>query len=712
MVEALDFETPGQSKFEHPISRDLVEFPETLLPEERMRLISDASTLHLDFERGRFVAFFPDSISPKPFKVESVDHPPEAGLTHEQREVRRELLAYLGYRSPSKKELKEIGDIPELHVAFTNRHDAIVTMMNGLPSVRRMQGIAQTEPNLMLTPTSQLEEINLEKYSLWQHVNHLGYSFAQTNIRLAMNDPWLYIERISKDINEFEYQYEKRYGQKIKFTLEPTAEVKQLVERVLEDSSLPAEEKNNFALRMALQSAMEWGKYYEIYTKLHDVESPALKDVFMKIQARTEGQRSVSFSEDDALIVSIDRYIDHQLAPIIKRHGLQKELVRVVVASLASENSPTLGGYLIKDKRKDLQKREDYAGIPQGASFDLDQESGTTINMAFLANAFLPGGFKHKDKSMLEPIGSFDERMRLLTYAMVTRMGRERLTETLQQLQIDPSRVYISAEELSVWSNMILKQVPLGEGDDASTEIMPVSLSAGDVKRGISCQNLLYTFYYFGGQRTTSEIFTQDPIAFVLGSGRLPEEAFEYRSDLEISWLLSRISKAFSMVLEDRELYAGALILSEDELSALAGASGELDNVLVSPIKSFPDPILKKNGTMVQDEEGNILPYLEIVRQKKDRRIQGDLTVHPDSLNARQAAVTEVVGSQQWYLAIQLDETKQQQMASLLSDHPRDPVRQALHFWTEPITLKTKIIYPTLRKEFFPKYSVNVGSSE
>jgi len=449
-------------QFEHPHTGDLVEFRSNLPLHERLRLISDFSTVSLDFEHARLKAFFPEEIPCTPFKEESVGHPIETEQSEFQKSVRIALMDYLGYKSPKKKGTIEYEDIAHLNVAFSSRHDAIVNQVNHLPAVQRTKFVAQTEPGVMIMIQSELDSTRLEKYSLWQHENHLGYSFAMTNFRLAMQQPDLYLRRVERDMRELEFQYKERYGDKMEFPLSLSESTMKAVDDALQSVQLThATVDDEGLLRRALYAAVEYGKYLEIYIKFHDIESPAFKDVFMQTKKRTEGQQSADFSEDRALINNIADYIQRELAPIIKTHRMQPELLRVLVASLASENSPTLGGYLIKDKRKGLQSRSGFETIPPGASFDHDQESGTKTNGTFLVNRFLPGGLRKKDKTTPAPIGSFDERARLLAYAVATRMNKEDLADSLRQLGIDPELIYISTEEISVAPNLVLREYPM-----------------------------------------------------------------------------------------------------------------------------------------------------------------------------------------------------------------------------------------------------------
>lgn len=695
-------------EFQHPFTGDLVEFRSDMPLHERLRLISDFSSVTLDFERARLQGFFPDEMPSAPFKEESVGHPEETAQPEYQKSIRIALMDYLGYRSPKKKGTIEYEDIGHLNVAFVNRHDAIVNQVNHLPAVTRTKFIAQTEPTLMVMAQPDLDANRLEKYSLWQHINHLGYSFAMTNFRIAIQQPELYIQRVEKDMREFEAQYKLRYEKNVHFNLTPSESTKKVVDDALGAIELDTQLNEAFQLRrQALSLALEYAKYLEIYIKFHDIESPGLKDVFMRTRARVEDQHSVNFSEDEALIDTIDDYAQRELAPILRMHNLDSELLRVIVASLASENSPTLGGYLIKDKRKGLNKREGFEFIPTGQGFDHDQESGTKTNGTFLVNRFLPGGFKKKDKATPPPIGSFDERARLLAYAVATRMDKKDLARALRDLGIDPELVYISTEEVSVAPNIALREY---KGEQGLTEIMPVSLVPGDVKRAVTLQNLLYTFYYFGSDRFTHELLIQDGIACGLFNSTLTEQMFLYRNDYEIARILNDIAPVLELLLTEREIYIHALVLSEDELSLLVGDNDVMNDVLITQVVDYPNPIMTKSGTLVEDDRKEIRPYLDILGQKRTEMPRSD-EIHPQSLNARQQNVIQAVKGK-WFMMIQVSESLKRKMLERISEgRLQDPGSLALKIWTESFDINQRKISIGLRKVFFSDSVRFEGSS-
>lgn len=693
--------------FYHAFADRNIEFSNNLPLHERLRLIADFSTISLDFERIRLEAFLPSDMAPKPFNKDSVGHPSETELAPPERAIRSRLMEYLGYISPSKKGKIEIGDIANLNVAFTNKPNAIVTQVNNLPGVRRQKNIAQTEPGIMTMPQSEADKLGLQKTSLFDHINHLGYSFAMTNIRLAIQQPELYLKRNDMDVAELKHQYKERYGEDIDFSFDPSEEIVRMVDEEL--GVLDAEPNDHiFMQRKALGIAVQKNKYHEIYIKHHDLESPALKDVVMQARSRVEGQRSADISEDTRLIKTIEDYVYNELAPIIKSENLNPELLKVLVASLASENSPTLGGYLIKDKRKGLAGRKGYEFLPKGQGYDHDQGSGTGTNGQFLINRFLPGGFVYKKKQGEAPIGSFEERMRILAYAVVTRMDKATLSDMLTQLSIDPKLVYISAEEIDVAPNIVLREI---RGTEGQSEIMPVALVPGDVKRGITLQNFLYTFYYFGSDRYTHELLVQDAITFGLGSGKLREEMFLDRNDYDMLKLLKEFYPSIEMLIRDRKLTTQAFILSKDELSRMADRDGTLHDVLVTKIINFPNPIMTKSGTLVEDDNKTVLPYLEVIGQKKSLRSTDPTGVDPFSLKVRQQSVSDAVKGE-WYLMIQLDDEQKAKIVSTLPEEINDPGRQALMLWTEPIDIGERVLQVQLREVLFSSRTMMEGRSD
>jgi len=237
---------------------------------------------------------------------------------------------------------------------------------------------------------------------------------------------------------------------------------------------------------------------------------------------------------------------------------------------------------------------------------------------------------------------------------------------------------------------------------------MPVSLVPGDVKRGITLQNLLYTFYYFGSDRFTNEVLIQDAIAFGLQNGMLTESMFMFRNDYEMARIIGRISPTLEFFLTERELYTQAYVLSEDELLRLADDLDALKDVLVTTINPYPNPIMTKAGSLVVDDPGAVRPYLDVVSQRRGVTTGGE---HSYSLALRQQNVAEAVEGK-WYMVIQVSERSKKRMMDLLSEYkPLDPGRHAIKYWTRPINIGGKKISVSLRDELLPD-SISIGSSE
>jgi hypothetical protein len=695
--------------FIHPVTLKPIEFSPDDSPEKKLRLITDVHGIHSDFHLAMFTTLFPESLPPKSFNKESVGHPEEVELSKGEREIRRVLIRKLGWESVRKKQPDE-QDVPEIHLGYTHEAGAIVTMLNNLPDVDRMKGIAQTEPRSNLIDQTKREGLRVPKRTLHNHVNHCGYGAAKTNIRLAMHNPDLYLERVQRDMAEFEFQYEQMQKDedpnsiaRRSFAIKPSKETYALVDSLLQANVIPPEKQNNPKYRQAIAVAYEYQKYMSVFAVLHDVESPGWKDVFMKTKARVPGQKPADTSEDTELMRIFDMYyLQYQLGDIRKAHGLDADLLRTMVVQLASEDSPTLSGYLLKDKRKHFTERSEYDFIPKGQGFDEDQRSGTDTNASDIVNWFLPGGFRHIPREEIHPLGSFEERMRLLAYAAATGLSKEVLEKTLKDVGIDPSLVYIASEEMAVGANLVLREYKGTHKDGTEgSEILPVAVVPGDVKRVSMMFNFLHMYFYVGEKRITMETATQDAIAYGLGNGKIRQSTFTNRTDLEAAKQLNKITPALPWFHADPELNANARVLSEREASLIVQKDGSIPHMLMIKVDTYPEVIFEKSGTLVEDDQGTILPYLDVIQQKREARRAGDVTIHPESLRARFANVRKALEKGPWYYAIPVNPAQQVELQSLLGG-VQDPMVEMLKLWTEPLEIDGKTVRFPLRDELFP----------
>lgn len=673
-----------QDTFYHPIKKTNIEFFPMLSGEEKLRLITQSSTISREFERRWFTSLFPDSLKPATFNKESVGHPDETRLTPDEKMVRRSLLKYFGWAS--RKDQISPKNIEGLLVRYTDEPGTLTSMLLDLDDVKRTRDIAQTEPRYMIQ-----REPKHRTNSLSDHSEHVALWTARTHMRFPLNNHTLYLERIRKDLAEFELQYEKRHGIKRTFTFAPTPEVYEVVDRALEGKSIPDNKKTDPSYREALAIGVEYQKYLTIYAFLHDVESPAWKDVYMKTQARVPGQKSADFSEDDALIRATDEYITYQLREIIKKHKLDPELLRIIIESLASENSPTLGGYLIKDKRRGLSERPEFDFIPSGQAYDHDQESGTMTNAEDLIAELFPGGFVHVTKHFSPPIGSFEERARLVAYMLTTGLTKEQLRGMLEKMNIDPRRVYIASEEIAVGPNVALREYKgIHKDGTPATEILPVALVPGDVKRAMTMFAILYMWRYVGERRVPMETATQDAIAFGLHDKTISPYMFLRHKDYDTARILNDSSPVLSWFHVDPEINDGVQVLSAEELLRKANDRGEIPGMLVCKVDQYPEIIFPKDGTLVVDDNGDIKSYLDVIQQKRQVRLAGNTDIHPQSLRARFEAV-QAARKGPWFYVIPLSDEKQQGLFGLLGAE-NDPMRKMFRLWTEPVEIQGKTV--------------------
>jgi hypothetical protein len=691
-----DYE-PRRYAFHHPLTGGEVEYSPTDAPEVKLRLITQSHTIESDFQRKIFLALFDDSLEPEPFRRESVGHPEEAELLGDEKQVWRELLRCIGWKSV-RKGSKNSKDVPELLVGFDDNPSSLISMLNDLECVKIMSGIAQTLPYSNFIEPSLRQELDIPQRTLLDHANLCALWTGRTNLRLAIKNPALYLRRIEQDMQEFSHQYALQCGSEKQFSITPTPETIDAIDRLLEGKYIP-EAQNTPEFRRALAIGLEYQKYLTIYAMLHDVESPGMKDVEMKTKARVTGQGSATINEDALLIENVDHeYIQFHLSGIIRKHKLDSDLLRTIIICLASESSPTLAGYLLKDKRKGFSKRPDCNHIPEGQSVDGDQESGTVTNAEDMVRKYLPGGFHHIGKHDVNPVGSFEERMRLMAYMAATGISQEQLRTALNEIGLNPDLVFITSEEFSIAPNIVLREYHGVHKDGTPvTDILPVALVPGDVKRFALMFNFLHMWYYVSEHRIPMELATQDAFAFIFGDDPKQERLFAHRTDQQVALTLKSISPALPWFHAEPEFNNEARVISENELlHHYIDTEGNINNNLIIRVNEYPEIVFEKPGTLTVDDRGNILPYLQVIQQKRSLRLSGNTTIHPQSLPARLANVQKARKGP-WYYVIPMGPEKQHELAAQLEGE-NDPMRRMLHLWTEPIDVDGKILVPTIRK--------------
>jgi hypothetical protein len=192
------------------------------------------------------------------------------------------------------------------------------------------------------------------------------------------------------------------------------------------------------------------------------------------------------------------------------------------------------------------------------------------------------------------------------------------------------------------------------------------------------------------------ELATQDAFAFIFGDDPKQERLFLHRTDQQVAFTLRSISPALPWFHAEPEFNDNAKVISENELLRMCeNNEGKLDNHLILRVDEYPEIVFEKPGTLVEDDRGNILPYLRVIQQKRPLRLSGHTDIHPQSLPARFVNVRKARKGP-WYYVIQISDRKQQELLVQLGAE-NDPMRKMLHLWTEPLEVNGTILTPTIR---------------
>lgn len=710
--------TADAEHFFRYLGRDIRFSPET--PEEqKLRLLSDQNQLPPYF-RMLFTNLFPDRLAPKPFNIESVTPTRSTELSPQEKEVRRILEEHMGFvthkRKAERGEKPGPEDVWALGVAFTNNTRCITTLLNNLPGFRRLGLIGQTDPRLRSVEDHRPTDPRLT-ISRADHSKDLALMISRTNFTMAMKTPGLYIERVQTDLARYGKLYAHAHNLNsytIPLRIHPDS--RQAVQMALSAAAPSPDEGNTDPVLKirALEYAIEYTKYQIIGAYLHDLKTPAWGDIFMKAKPEIPGQKSIVYSEDDALFALIDRMILQErsgLPHVIHRFSLNPVLLSTMIKSLASEGDPCLPGELMKAKRKYsdrvLTLFPHLSTIHRHASYDHDQRSGTKTNAENVISQYLPGGFIHMHRTHAgkEPVGSFEERARLLLFSIMAGATKADLTNACTQLGIDPNRLFMAAEEIDFGPNLELRPVniPYDNPDTRETElrreVMPVATRPGDVKKAILMFNILSMAEYQSPSRAAGESLLQDLITSTLwgensqDQRHITEDDFIHGTDASLADKLDAVAPVIPWIMET--FMDKGVIMTEEELEKLAHAKGNLfQNYLVKPcsMKHLP---LWKEGTLVMTEGGSVKPYLDVI---KHHRNEPETTINTDSLPARLADVAAALRANRLFFVIALNSENLQSLGSIVSqDSPTViSIRRGLSLWTRPVIIKNQTIRNSL----------------
>lgn len=701
-------------------------------PEEKLRLITRSDWLS-PYHRILFHNLFPDDLTPKAFDIQAITPTESTELRPQEKEVRRVLEEQYGFVTPKRKldrgEKPGPEDVWTLGVAFTHADSAITTLLNNLPGFRRLALIGQTDPRLRSIQDHRTADPRLN-ISRADHSKDFALMVARTNFTMAMKTPELYIERVQADIKRYGKIYaahhpEEQYDMNFVISPETRAVVRQAITSL---KDIPDSKRDS--LITALEHAVEYGKYLLVAAYLHDIKTPAWGDIFMKAKAQRIGQKPISFSEDRTLETSIDQMI-HQdrsgLPHVAHRFSLSPVLLSTMIKSMAGEGDPCLPGELMKAKRKYspdvLALFPHLSALRHHAVYDHDQRSGTKTNAENVVSKYLPGGFiqLRRTSGVEEPIGSFEERARLVMHAIAVGATKKDIENACIQLNLDPKRVYIAAEEIDFGSNLELRAVdipyknPETNEVELRREVLPVATRPGDVKKAMLMFNILSMEEYQNPQRAAGEELLQNMITSALwGESRenqsyINEDDFIYGADASLADKLETIAPAIPWVMEN--LMDKGKIVTEEELREIAARAGKtLPRMLVKECRMDHLPQWKEGTLVVADANGSkeeVKPYLEVIDHK---RSDPPGTVNPLSLPARLSDVTMALKSSRLFYVLELDdEARLELLSQIPTNSPTGlSMRRALLTWTEPVIINGQEIKNALFRDFAAEgYEIN-----
>lgn len=653
---------PLRPVFIHPLlPNSRIEFDPDLPNHEKLRLLCQPEAL-THWARGAMEALFPERIAAKPFRPDTTSYHPEVRLTEEQKLIRRTMLTQLGYdmsedRNPSHPKHDE--DVPHLGVFFDQKTENSITHhLNKLPRVQDAAQVGQTEfrPPHTLKPGEH-------KLTRNEHTKVMGLRAMQSLYRDALMTPDEFTEVTRRDITDLTGNSPELYRDVVAEFF-PEFDLETILHNQFETLSpqekrlwtisatvlrwspgIPRDELRD--ITVALYAAQQSAQYYLSYIYNHDAFTPAYGDIPMKTFPESENQASDPYSEDAYLSVNIRRFAEDPGDEIYdflhnKAH-LNSELFIRMTESIASEKSHLYGAKLFKAKYK-FRLPEEKARHPllsYGSAYCEDQEEGTDPNARELTKR-LPGD-EGSFSNQFQPIGSFDDRARLLMYAALSGMTSDQIQGACNQLGIERRLVFIKPEEYKIWHKMKLTRVPLPDNPD-HYDILPVCVDAGAVKRALTMFNILQIVEYRGPMRDTIEAMAKHIIAAATYDQKnhhvpgISLKTFRDRSDNNARNVLKDQAPLFPYVLEVLRRYATRW--SQEDFARHLGLHGNLSDVLAFPA-DLNGIIQDKGGTMIRTITGNALPASQVLDKRLIVADGGQKAEpDPDSLFARFAAFT------------------------------------------------------------------------
>lgn len=667
-----------------------------------------------------FNTLFPETSAVEIYKNEALGQHPTTKYTPEEKVVAELVLNELGLISDKPEKRKGVQpspyDEPEHHIAYVPKKSAYLNRLNELPILNDMSGVTMVEAMPHVGEDNERKKTDRKKHS-----KILGAAVTRDIVRMAIKTPDLFLKLVKKDVKKLQAIDPKIKDDVLSGKYVSNSFMNDI--QKLRESGIPITEQTLEALTVAL----EYAKYITLFAYLHDSQTPALADIIMKAKKRFVGQESIHYSEDAELRKNIHGIIYNSriesIGQIFNNFHLNKRFFVAEVMSMCEENDSTLGGMLIKNKRKDgYTKKGGSEELSGKAAFDRDQVAGTRTNIEDRANRYLPGGFQHsykKDAEWRTPIGSFTERLQLLAYAMSRNMSKEEMEVELRRelskqgfkkkpVQDDILKnIAIMAEEFEYGPNFTLRELPSGE-------IVPVALDPGALKRLLNAFATLTYFHYQGDQRSAYEALIQDIITSIHAYQKefrvsSPSESSEMtnilstfieRSDRAAVAMLAKDYPILKHIIEN--YLSKGMRVTEKELPALLDSINKEGNfALISTAPFYP--VDQKKGTLVEDEldmNRTPTPYLEIIKHKKNGQKRD---INPQSLPNRLDAIATLNNEKLFYV-IKLTHADVIRLKRQLRQTPtaayRDITTRALRYWMMDIPANGQIVTNQLAEQF------------
>ncbi|NMB57397.1 hypothetical protein GYA19_05695 [Candidatus Beckwithbacteria bacterium] len=609
----------------------------------------------------------PPDFDIKPFDPASILESEPTFLDERDRKIRRDLMGKLGFMSPSRKGTLDSRDIPHLGVAMSEDNATLAGALFNSPDLFRLFAVGQVEP---LASFENIEQGKHPVDSRGQHSFNMAYFAAKTNFRLALLNPDLYKKRVAKDIEVLR----KAFGLADHVGFKISSQTLDLIN----------EYKDNLSgsQYLALAYAYEYSKLIILYAVLHDFETPAYGDIVMRAE-------TVAYSEDERLVQSIDYILQGRyLSQVLEKFDVPKELLLAYVKSLASECSPTLLGYLMKDKRRFNQTVLDniphLRELKDKSGFDHDQISGTMLNLVRLADSLLPQKtVQGREGAKLKmPIGSLDERLRFLFYAQAMGWTRDEVIAQCFKAGVDRERLYINADEILVGYDLTLREIDF----DGNSEIMLVCVKPGSLKRALTAFYLLTLLDYQGPFRAPVERLVKDLINKGIESEEVNLDLFLSRDDNSASLQLRKlglgvIPHVLENFLDKGKIYTKGELDSQIDSNTTTSDSLAKKIFLYRKLKSGEvlAQFNPKYGSITQRDDGSVGFIGDILRLQR-----GTDEISDKSLSARFDRLIETMkqhGEDFYYVIVFSQKDYQSLLEALSATKGKYFVEQVFREW-------------------------------